>query len=88
MQLNILRNLKQERKKKGACEMGRYLKVGDLKKALENISDDVEVFVHNVVNPCGNISELGKVEETTYSVFGELEPCVILKSVLLVQGEQ
>lgn len=67
--------------------MGRYLKVGDLKKALENISDDVEVFVHNVINPCGNISELGKVEETTYSVFGELEPCVILKSVLLVQDE-
>jgi hypothetical protein len=68
--------------------MGRYLKVGDLKKALENVSDNTEVFIHNVYNLCGNISELGKVEESTYSSFGELSPCVILKSVLLVQGEQ
>jgi len=30
--------------------MGRYLKVGDLKKALENIPDDTEVFIHNVIN--------------------------------------
>jgi hypothetical protein len=64
-----------------------YLKVKDIKKALENISDDTEVFIQNVINPCGNISELGKVEESTYSSFGIESPCIILKSVLLVEDE-
>lgn len=64
-----------------------YLRVGDIKKALENVPDNMPVFVHNTVNPCGNVSELGKIEEDVYSSFGEINSCLILKSVLLVQDE-
>lgn len=64
-----------------------YFKVGDLKKMLENVEDDTEVFIQNIVNPCGNISELGKVEKSTYGFFGKDNPCVILKSVLLIEDE-
>jgi hypothetical protein len=64
-----------------------YLTVGDIKKALENVSDDMEIFVQNVVNPFGNISELGKVELSSYSSFGISTACIILKSALIVQDE-
>jgi len=64
-----------------------YLTVGDLKKVLKNVSNDTEVFIHNVINPCGNISQLGKIEESTYTEFGASTPCIILKSVLLVEDE-
>lgn len=64
-----------------------YLKVKDLKEALADIDDDTEVYIQNVINPCGNISELGKVQLDTYSRFGMEFPCVILKSVISIQDE-
>jgi hypothetical protein len=54
---------------------------------LTDIDDDTEVYIENVVNPCGNISELGKVQLDTYASFGMKLPCVILKSVLSIQDE-
>lgn len=64
-----------------------YLKVGDIKKALENMPDDMEVYIHNTINPCGNISELGKIQEDVYASFGKTYPCLILKSIILIQDE-
>lgn len=64
-----------------------YLKVKDLKQALSDIDDDTEVYIENVINPVGNISELGMVELDTYASFGMELPCVILRSVISVQDE-
>lgn len=51
-----------------------------LQDILKQYPDNTEIFVHNVINPCGNISELGQVELSTYGSFGESIPCIILKS--------
>ena len=57
-----------------------YFTVADLKKCIQNLDDDTEVFVANSHNFCGNISELAEVREDTYSSFGIVSKCLILDS--------
>ncbi len=57
------------------------LTVRELKNIINKITDDeIEIFISNNVNVCGNISELVEVEESTYGSFGVSEPCLILYS--------
>ncbi|ADO59750.1 hypothetical protein [Paenibacillus polymyxa] len=51
-----------------------------LDEKLENVDDDLEVFIRNSVNPCGNIQELEQVEFSTYGFFGKAIPCLILNT--------
>ena len=55
------------------------MKVKELIEKSQNIDGEVEIFVENIVNPCGNISEVDVVEVSTYGCFGDSIPCVILK---------
>lgn len=56
------------------------MKVKRLKKLLCNLDDDLEIFIRNSNNKCGNIGELEQVEKGFYLFFGEAEPCVILNT--------
>ena len=56
------------------------MEVKRLKELLEKMPDDMEVFIRNSVNPCGNIGELEQVEKSYYGFFGDLIPCVILNT--------
>lgn len=56
------------------------MNVKRLKELLEKMPDDMEVFIRNSVNPCGNIGELEQVEKSYYSFIGDLIPCVILNT--------
>lgn len=61
--------------------MKKYgMKVKDLKEALQDIDDDIEVFIANSFNICGNISGLCEVRSDEYSSMGALCPCIILDS--------
>ena len=51
-----------------------------LKELLENLPDELEVFIRNSVNICGNIGELEQVEKSFYGFFGDKIPCVILNT--------
>ena len=52
--------------------------VKDLKEMLSDLDDSKEVFIHNTVNPVGNIGELYMVELSEYSSFGENIDCIVL----------
>lgn len=54
--------------------------IGELKQIINKIDDDMEVFIHNSVNFCGNIGELEQVELTTYGFFGKSLPCIVLNT--------
>lgn len=56
------------------------MKVKRLKELLEKMPDDMEVFIRNSVNICGNIGELDQVEKSYYGFFGDMIPCVILNT--------
>ena len=56
------------------------MKVKRIKEILENIDDDLEIFVRNSVNPLGNINSLDQVESSTYGFFGVSIPCLILNT--------
>ncbi len=56
------------------------MNVKRLKELLENKPDNMEIFIRNSVNPCGNIQELRQVETSTYSSFGVISPCIILNT--------
>ncbi|MCX4327824.1 MAG: hypothetical protein OSJ45_11095 [Lachnospiraceae bacterium] len=61
--------------------MKKYgMNVKDLKEALQNVDDDIEIFIANSFNPCGNISGLCEVRLDEYSSMGVLYPCIILYS--------
>lgn len=61
--------------------MKKYgMKVKDLKEALQDIDDDIEVFIASSFNICGNISGLCEVRSDEYSSMGYLYPCIILDS--------
>jgi hypothetical protein len=51
-----------------------------LKEIVNMLTDDVEVFIRNSHNPCGNISELEQVEISKYGFFGKDVPCIILNA--------
>ena len=52
--------------------------VRDLKQALEDLDDDLEVLV--VLDSYKNVSGLCEVKKDVYSFFGHPIPCVILDS--------
>ena len=54
--------------------------LGDVLIVLENVDDDMDVFIRNSVNPCGDIQELDQVEVSTYGFFGKSIPCLILNT--------
>lgn len=56
------------------------MKVKRLKEILNNLDDDLEIFIRNSNNLCGNISELEQVEKTYYGFFGKDIPCLILNT--------
>ena len=56
------------------------MRVGRLKELLENIPDEVEVFVRNSVNVCGNISGVSQLEKSAYGFFVESLPALFINS--------
>jgi|GEM_PF-5558583 hypothetical protein len=52
----------------------------NINEILKDVDDDLEVFVRNSVNPCGNIQELEQIELSTYGFFGTNIPCLILNT--------
>ena len=56
------------------------MKAKRLKEILNDVDDELEVFVRNSVNICGNIGELEQIEISEYGYFGTLIPCVILNT--------
>lgn len=45
------------------------MKVQRLKELLDTLDNDIDIFIRNSVNPCGNIQELQQVELSTYGFF-------------------
>lgn len=56
--------------------------VKDLKEILNKLDDNLEVYIRNSVNPCGNISDLYQVEKSTYGFFGTSCDCIILNTFM------
>ena len=56
------------------------MKVKRLKKILNNLDDNLEVFIRNSYNIFGTIGELEQVEKSFYGFFGEDVPCLILNT--------
>lgn len=56
------------------------MKVKRLKEILKNADDDLEIFIRNSHNICGNISGLEQVEKSYYGFFGAAIPCFILNT--------
>lgn len=56
------------------------MKAKRLKEILENIDDEVEIFIRNSVNPLGNINSLDQVEFSNYGFFGKSVSCLILNT--------
>ena len=55
------------------------MKIKDLKRQIENIPDDTEIFIRCCVNPCGNIVEAKKAAKDTYGFFGNSIDCIIIE---------
>jgi hypothetical protein len=63
------------------------MNVKRLKEILDLILDEeLEVFVKNSHNICGNISELEYVEISSYGFMGTDIPCVIINSEHVKDG--
>lgn len=56
------------------------MKVKRLKELLNNLDDDLDIFIRNSHNICGTIGELEQVEKSFYGFFGSDIPCVILNT--------
>lgn len=56
------------------------MKVKRLKEILNNLDDDLEIFIRNSHNICGTIGDLEQVEKSFYGFFGEDVPCLILNT--------
>lgn len=56
------------------------MKVKRLKEILKSTDDDLDVFIRNSVNVCGNIASLEQLEMSSYGFFGEDIPCLILNT--------
>lgn len=56
------------------------MKAKRLKEILNNLDDNLEVFIRNSYNICGTIGELEQVEKSFYGFFGEDVPCLILNT--------
>ena len=55
------------------------MKAIDLKKQLEGVSDETEVFVRCCVSACGNIIEAKSANKDTYGFFGKSIDCIIIE---------
>jgi hypothetical protein len=51
-----------------------------LKELLKDLPDDLEIYIRNSCNICGNISDLDQVEKSYYGFFGTSMPCIILNT--------
>lgn len=56
------------------------MKVKRLKELLNNLDDDLEIFIRNSNNICGTIGELQQVEKTFYGFVGIDIPCIVLNT--------
>lgn len=56
------------------------MKVKRLKEIINNLDDDLEIFIRNSNNICGTIGELEQVEKTFYGFFGSDIPCIVLNT--------
>lgn len=54
-----------------------YLTVGDLKKILSDLPDDLEIL-YRKVGGIGNIAEISSVMKTTYGFMGTDVDCLLL----------
>lgn len=61
------------------------MKVGRLKEILSNLDNDLEIFIRNSHNLCGNIGELYQVEKSTYGFMGDSVDCIILNTAHTVK---
>jgi len=52
---------------------------GDLKKQIQNIPDDADVFLRCCLNPCGNIVEAKFANIDTRGSFGKSINCIIIE---------
>ena len=57
------------------------MKLGRLKEIIKGMDDDdIEIFVRNSNNICGNMGYLEQIEVSTYGSFGIDMPCLILNA--------
>lgn len=56
------------------------MKAKRLKEILNNLDDNLEIFIRNSNNFCGNIGELEQIEKTFYGFFGRDIPCIVLNT--------
>lgn len=56
-----------------------YLTVGNLRKMIEGLPEDMEVFIRACSNPCGNILHAGIVSKDTRGFFGISIDCIIIE---------
>lgn len=57
------------------------MNIAQLKEVIKDLPDDMEIYVRNSHNICGNISELAQVEKSSVTFFGKGFPCIILNSL-------
>ena len=55
------------------------MKMSELRKQIENVPDDIEIFLRCCVNPCGNIVELKAANKDTHGFFGRSIDCIIME---------
>ena len=54
------------------------MQVKELKKIIENLDDDMEVFMMCRGNPCGNCWEVGSAKLSTYGFMGTSITCLMV----------
>lgn len=57
------------------------MKIKDIKEAIKNLDNNLEVFIRCTYNPCGNIIEAGKFNKSTYGFFGKSIDCIIIEPI-------
>lgn len=61
--------------------------VGELKEALKQFDDNLEVFTKKT-DFVGNIGHIYNVKQDTYGFFGESLPCILLTDQVEVREEE
>lgn len=56
------------------------MRIKRLKEILNTLPDDLEIYIRNSHNLCGNISLLEQIEKSNYGFFGVDIPCIILNT--------
>lgn len=63
------------------------MKIGRLKELINGLDDNMEIFIRNSHNVCGNIDDLVQVEKSSYGFFGESIDCIILNACNAVEHD-